>query len=97
MFKNKIGQVVGGSIDLLWETDNGVVVVDYKNYPGYDDVTSEGSEFFAGKYGPQLSAYREIAEMMSGGKVLDTLVFFSVQGRLVRMKCTSESISTNFL
>ena len=97
MFKNKIGQVVGGSIDLLWETDNGVVVVDYKNYPGYDDVTSEGSEFFAGKYGPQLSAYREIAEMMSGGKVLDTLVFFSVQGRLVRLKCTSESRSTNFL
>ena len=39
MYRNGLGQVVGGSIDLLWETAEGVVVVDYMNYPGYDDVT----------------------------------------------------------
>jgi hypothetical protein len=62
------------------------VVVDYKNYPGFDDVTNPDSKFFAGKYGPQLAAYRDAAAMMSGDKVLDTLVFYSVQGRIVRLK-----------
>lgn len=86
MYRNGLGQVVGGSIDLLWETAEGVVVVDYKNYPGYDDVTSPDSDFYAGKYGPQLAAYREAAGKMPGVKVLDTLVFYPVQGRLVRLK-----------
>ena len=86
MYKNHLGQIVGGTIDLLWETPDGVVVVDYKNYPGFDDVTNPDSKFFAGKYGPQLAAYRDAAAMMSGDKVLDTLVFYSVQGRIVRLK-----------
>jgi ATP-dependent exoDNAse (exonuclease V) beta subunit len=86
MYKNDLGQIVGGEIDLLWETPEGLVIVDYKNYPGFDDVTDPDSKFYAGKYWPQLSAYREAASKMSGGKVLDTLVFYSVQGRLVRLK-----------
>ena len=85
-YRNANGQIVGGSIDLLWRTDSGVVVIDYKNYPGYDDVTNPESEFYAGKYGPQLSAYRDVANMMSEGNVKDVLIYYSVQGRLVRAK-----------
>lgn len=85
MFSNEMGQTVSGSIDLLWKTENGVVLVDYKNYPGFDDVTNPESDFYAGKYGPQLSEYRKVAEMMSDGNVQDVLVYYSVQGRLVRL------------
>ncbi len=86
MYREENGQVVCGSMDLVWETENGYVVLDYKNYPGYDDVTSKESRFFAGhKYGPQLTAYKKAAAMMPGGKVLDTLIYYSVQGRLIRV------------
>ena len=85
-YRNANGQIVGGAIDLLWRTDKGIVVIDYKNYPGYDDVTNPESEFYAGKYGPQLSAYRDVANIMSEGNVKDVLIYYSVQGRLVRTK-----------
>lgn len=85
-YRNANGQIIGGSIDLLWRTDDGIVVIDYKNYPGYDDVTNPESEFYAGKYGPQLSAYRDVANMMDEGNVKDVLIYYSVQGRLVRTK-----------
>jgi ATP-dependent exoDNAse (exonuclease V) beta subunit len=86
MYREDNGQVICGSMDLVWETENGNVVLDYKNYPGYDDVTSKESRFFAGhKYGPQLTAYKKAAAMMPGGKVLDTLIYYSVQGRLIRV------------
>jgi ATP-dependent exoDNAse (exonuclease V) beta subunit len=86
MYREDNGQVICESMDLVWETENGYVVLDYKNYPGYDDVTSKESRFFAGhKYGPQLTAYKKAAAMMPGGKVLDTLIYYSVQGRLIRV------------
>lgn len=86
MYRNDEGQVVGGSMDLLWKSSDGLVIVDYKNYPGFDDVTNPESPFYAGKYGPQLSAYREAAARIAGGKVLDVLIYYSVQGRVVRLK-----------
>ena len=86
-YTNEQGQVISGSIDLLWETSAGVVVVDYKSYSGYDDVTDSESEFFAGrKYGPQLSAYRTVADKMSGGQVIDVLLYYVVQGRVIRVR-----------
>lgn len=85
MYLNEQGQIVNGSIDLLWETADGIVVLDYKNYPGYDDVTDPQSQFHAGKYGPQLNAYRHAASKVHGGKIKDILIFYSVQGRIVRL------------
>ena len=86
MYREDNGQVVCGSMDLVWETENGYVVLDYKNYPGYDDVTSKESKFFAGrKYGPQLTDYKKAAALMPAGKDLDTLIYYSVQGRLIRV------------
>ena len=78
------GQVVSGEMDLVWETEKGCVVVDYKNYPGYDDVLDPESKFFVGKYWSQLECYREALEM-AGKKVLDRLVFYAVQGRIIRL------------
>lgn len=79
------GQELNGSIDLVWETDHGCVVVDFKSFPGGRNmiVDPEG-EHFAGRYAPQLTAYREVLEA-AGIQVLDTLVCYVVQGCLVRV------------
>ena len=79
------GQELNGSIDLVWETDHGCVVVDFKSFPGGRNmiVDPEG-EHIAGRYAPQLTAYREVLEA-AGIQVLDTLVCYAVQGCLVRV------------
>lgn len=79
------GQELNGSIDLVWETDHGCVVVDFKSFPGGRNmiVDPEG-EHFAGRYAPQLTAYREVLEA-AGIQVLDTLVCYVVQGCLARV------------
>ena len=83
MHLNGENQIVGGSIDLLWKIDKGAVIVDYKNYPGFDDVVNEESSFYAGKYGPQLLAYKEA--ISSECNVIDTLIYYAVQGRIVKL------------
>ena len=78
------GQVVTGEMDLVWETADGCVLVDFKNYPGFDDVLDENSKFYVGKYFPQMSCYNE-ALAKAGKKVLGTLIFYAVQGRIVEI------------
>ena len=77
-------QVVSGSMDLVWETAEGCVLVDYKNYPGYDNVMDAASDFYAGKYAPQLKAYAE-ALQAAGKKVRDSLIYYAVRGVAVRI------------
>ena len=56
----------------------------FKNYPGYDDVLDPQSKFYVGKYAPQMKCYRD-ALKGAGRTVLDTLVFYAVQGRCIRL------------
>lgn len=78
-------QVVTGEMDLVWETAEGCVLVDYKNYPGFDDVLDPTSEFYVGKYLPQLQSYRK-ALVQAGKTVRDTLAYYAVQGKIVRIQ-----------
>ena len=77
-------EVISGEMDLVWETDRGVVLVDFKNYPGYDDVLNPASKFYVGKYIPQMSHY-ENALTRAGKTVVDSLIFYAVQGRIVKV------------
>ena len=59
------------------------MVVDFKSFPGsLTSVTDSTYEHYAGRYAPQLKAYREVLET-AGVQVLDTLVCYAVQGCLV--------------
>ena len=79
------GQEVIGSIDLVWDTERGCVVVDFKSFPGgRDTVTNPLSEHYAGSYAPQLRAYRDILDA-AGVRVADTLICYAVQGCIVRL------------
>ena len=79
------GQEITGSIDLVWETERGCVVVDFKSFPGgRDAVTNPLSEHCACRYTPQLKAYRDILDA-AGVRVIDTLICYVVQGCVVRL------------
>ena len=79
------GQVVTGSMDFVYETADGVVVVDYKTYPGSDDsVTDPENRHYAGLYKDQLDCYQQ-ALMGQGLKVLDRLIYYPVSGLMVRV------------
>lgn len=77
-------EVISGEMDLVWETDKGVVLVDFKNYPGYDDVLNPESKFYVGKYIHQMFHYGN-ALTRAGKTVLDSLIFYAVQGRIVKV------------
>lgn len=79
------GQEITGSIDLVWETERGCVVIDFKSFPGgRDAVTNPLSEHYACRYTPQLKAYRDILDA-AGVRVIDTLICYVVQGCVVRL------------
>lgn len=78
-------QELNGSIDLVWETDHGCVVVDFKSFPGGRNmIVDPAGEHFVGRYVPQLAAYREVLEA-AGLRVIDTLICYAVQGCLVHV------------
>ncbi len=78
------GQVVTGEMDLVWETDRGCVLVDFKNYPGFENILDPASKFYVGKYTSQMADYRK-ALLKAGKAILDTIVYYSVLGRAVRV------------
>ena len=74
------GQIFTGSIDFVWETAEGVVLVDFKSYPGSkEDVVNPEQKHFAGMYAGQFECY-ERALAASGKKVLAKVVYYHVLG-----------------
>jgi ATP-dependent helicase/nuclease subunit A len=71
---------ITGTIDLLLETLDGVVIIDHKSYPGPEATWSEKAQDFA----PQIAAYAE-ALRMAGKRVVGQWVSFAVSGGVVRL------------
>ena len=81
----KTGQIVTGSIDFVWETSEGCVVVDYKTFSGRkEELTNESSKYYAGKYKGQLECY-ESALVAAKKKVLAKYLYYPVVGVLVKL------------
>lgn len=80
------GQIFTGSIDFIWETsDGGVVLVDFKSYPeSKDDVVNPEHKHYAGIYAGQFECY-ERALTAAGKKVLAKLVYYHVLGVIVKL------------
>ena len=90
-YRRSNGQLVTGEIDLVWKTDKGCVLVDYKNFPAkqsygqkviFDD--KPGNKNYVGKYFPQLGDYRA-ALKAAGMDVTHVFVFYAVLGCLVEV------------
>ncbi len=79
-------QIIRGDIDMLWESERGYVVVDYKSYPGSTkEILDPSSEHYVGGYAPQLNSYKEVVEA-SGREVLDLLIYYAVMGVVVKIE-----------
>lgn len=78
------GQIVTGSIDFLWETKDGVVLVDYKTFPGTKtQILDEASSHYAGKYKGQFALYEKMLQLAEKN-VLARIVYYPVAGLAVR-------------
>ena len=80
------GQSVVGSIDLVWQTPAGDVLVDFKTNPqGASAVLDRQNPHFAGRYCGQLDAYTD-ALTAAGETVLARYIYYPVSSLLVEIK-----------
>ncbi len=78
------GSVVIGSIDYVYRTPKGTVLIDFKTFPQIEAVTDPTSEHFAGWYAGQLNAYTEALEA-DGEQVIRRYIYYPVSGMLVEV------------
>ena len=86
-FKQQLttGQLLTGSMDFVWETDAGCVVVDYKTFPGKkEDLLDPNSDYYVGKYKGQLACYEQ-ALTAAGKKVIAKVLYYPVVGVIVTL------------
>ena len=80
-YSNDRGQLVGGWIDLLLETEAGFVLVDHKSSPGGPQQWRE----LALAYSGQMQAYAHGISRITGKPVLAQWIHFTVGGALVEL------------
>ena len=81
------GQVFSGNMDLVWRMANGCVLVDYKTFPGAKaDLFNPGNQHWAGKYASQLGVYADALSCTERKTPLDRLLFYPVEGLVIRVK-----------
>ena len=82
-FTNEKGQVVNGEIDLVYRTEKGDVLVDYKTYQGaVTNLTDADNDFYAGKYCGQIALYEE-ALKRDGRNVIKRLICYLSLGVII--------------
>lgn len=80
------GQIFTGSMDLVYQTPQGCVLLDYKTYPGADNtVLDPQNKHYAGHYAGQFNCYTRALEQ-AGRKVLARLVYYPVSGLVVEIR-----------
>jgi ATP-dependent exoDNAse (exonuclease V) beta subunit len=77
-FVRENGQLLRGEIDLLWYTQDGIVLVDYKNIQG-DEANPE-------HYASQMEAYREVIESAGGLTCKGIVLFYATLGQIIELK-----------
>jgi len=81
------GQLYKGEADLLLETDEGYILIDYKSYPGsIDRVLNAETNNYAGKYSGQLNIYQKMIENITEKKVVNKFIYYTVLGRLIKLE-----------
>jgi len=79
------GHVFNGTIDMLWNTDKGIVIIDHKTFSGKtSDLLDKKSKFYAGKYASQLRLY-EMALVSAGYTVIGKLLHYPIQNRMIEL------------
>lgn len=81
------GHIVSGYIDLIWETEDSYIIIDYKTCPGsYSLVFNPTSEHYAGRHGDQLDCYQQALEAERKKKVAARIIYYPVTQFVVEVK-----------
>ncbi len=81
------GHVFSGNMDLVWRTEKGCVLVDYKTFPGKrSDLFNKESHHWAGRYASQLKVYADALSASECKAPLDCLLYYPVEGLVVRVE-----------
>ena len=81
----KSGQIVTGSMDFVWETKDGCVVVDYKTTNANKDaLLNKATDIYVGKYKGQLECYEQ-ALSAADKKVIAKVLYYPVVGVIVKI------------
>jgi ATP-dependent helicase/nuclease subunit A len=85
------GQRVRGTIDMLWHTEQGTVIIDLKTYQGGEqDVLNPQGHHFAGMHASQLLLYAD-ALQAAGQQVRATVIAYLVGGMLVEVNTVADT------
>ena len=79
------GTVVIGSIDYVYRSSEGDILIDFKTFPQIEAVTNPTSPHFAGYYAGQLNAYATALEA-NGEKVIKRFIYYPVSGMVVEIE-----------
>lgn len=91
------GFCVTGSMDLVWVTEGGDVLVDFKSCPLSPDVVLDcADDHYVGLYAGQLDSYAAALEA-AGETVVARLIFYPVSGLLVELGRSEVPILANGL
>ena len=84
---NYCGCITTGIADLVLETNDGLILIDHKTFPGHFETMalSCDHEHYAGRYLNQLRQYKLMLEKATGNKVVSTLLHYVVQGKIVEV------------
>ena len=86
LLRNGDGTIVRGEMDLVWELPGGkCVLVDYKSYHENEDFEDPSARDKYYGYAPQLKYYKDTLEK-GEYTVLDVLIYYFVQGRVIRFE-----------
>ncbi len=90
--EERYGHIITGSMDLVWKTEKGCVVVDFKTNPmSIEQLLNKQSDHYVGHYGGQLSCYAHALEEAEE-TVLATLIYYPVSALLVSLTNSAESV-----
>jgi ATP-dependent exoDNAse (exonuclease V) beta subunit len=75
------GRVFSGNMDMVWQTEDGCVLVDYKTFPGRKaDLFDKGGQHWAGGYASQLGVYSRALKARDGKEPLASVLYYPVEG-----------------
>jgi ATP-dependent helicase/nuclease subunit A len=84
MHRRSDGSLVSGTVDLLIQTPDSLIIVDHKTFPG---TIREARERAATRYAGQLQIYSEAMETALGIPARQAFVHFPVIGLVVEVVC----------
>ena len=79
------GHIVNGSIDYIYRTSKGTVLIDFKTFPGKESNIINEGKHCAANYSGQFQCYQKALEA-NGETVIARLVYYPVGGLVVELK-----------